>query len=63
MGLNGVPNGQPSVIDPDGRALAQAPLWKAASVLASPRLGDGRGTLFTRTGDWPPYLALLGLAG
>jgi apolipoprotein N-acyltransferase len=51
------------VIDPDGRALAQAPLWKAASVLASPRLGDGRGTLFTCTGDGPPNLALLGLAG
>jgi apolipoprotein N-acyltransferase len=56
-------NGHSSVIDPEGRVLAQAPLWKAASVLASPRLGDGRGTLFTRTGDWPPYLALLGLAG
>jgi apolipoprotein N-acyltransferase len=50
------------VIAPNGRILGQSPLFAADALVRSVPLGDGRGTLFTRYGDWLAYLALLVLA-
>ena len=49
-------NGDSQVIDSHGRILAQGPLYAAATVVANVPLGDGRGTPFTRMGDWFAYL-------
>lgn len=52
------PNGLSQVIDSHGRVLAQGPLYRSAVVSASVALGTGRGTFFTRTGDWLAWLCV-----
>jgi len=51
------------VIDSTGRVLREAPLYAADTLVADVTLGNGRGTLFTRLGDWLAYLCLLLTAG
>jgi len=51
-------NGDSQVIDPYGRILAQAPLYAPATIVADVPLGNGRGTVFTRQGDWFAYLCV-----
>jgi apolipoprotein N-acyltransferase len=63
---NGVPmvrddsNGTSEVIDGHGRILDKGPVYSSAIVEASVPLGNGRGTLFTRVGDWFAYLCIGG---
>jgi apolipoprotein N-acyltransferase len=52
------PNGLSQVIDGHGRVLAQGPLYRSAVVSATVALGNGRGTFFTRTGDWLAWLCV-----
>lgn len=53
-------NGLSQVIGPDGRILGQSPMWQADALVRDVPLGSGRGTPFTRWGDWlPPVCALL----
>jgi apolipoprotein N-acyltransferase len=54
------PNGLSQVIDGHGRVLAQGPLYRSAIVSATVVLGTGRGTFFTRTGDWLAWLCVAG---
>jgi apolipoprotein N-acyltransferase len=56
-------NGMSQVIDATGRVLAQGTFFQPQVVDAEVALGDGKGTLFSRSGDWLPYLCLLGLLG
>ncbi len=46
------PNGLSMIVDPWGRIVASAPMYKAEVVVAGTYLGDGKGTFFTRWGDW-----------
>jgi apolipoprotein N-acyltransferase len=55
------PTGLSQIIDPTGRIVAESPLFAADTLVADVRLGDGRGTLFTRLGDWLAYLCVLGV--
>jgi apolipoprotein N-acyltransferase len=57
--LRADPNGLSQVVDRDGRVRAIAPLWKPAAVVGDVRLGSGRGTLYTRWGDWLPVGCML----
>ncbi len=69
---NGVPfvradsNGLSQIVDAHGRIVAQSPLYRPAILVADVPLGNGRGTFFTRWGDWLAYACLtvdaLGLA-
>lgn len=62
-------NGLSQVINGWGGVDAQGPLYAPATVEHIVRLGDGRGTFFTRWGDWFAWLsvaatvALLGIGG
>jgi apolipoprotein N-acyltransferase len=56
-------NGLSQVVDATGQIVGQSPLFAADILVREVRLGDGRGTLFTRLGDWFAYLCLLVLAG
>jgi len=55
---NGLPivrcdsNGMSQVIDSSGRVLAEGPLFRPQVVSASVTLGTGKGTFFSRYGDW-----------
>jgi apolipoprotein N-acyltransferase len=51
------------VIDASGRVLAQGAFFLPQVVDAEVALGDGKGTFFSRSGDWLAYLCLLGLLG
>ena len=53
-------NGLSQVIDSRGRILAEGPLYRAAIVSARIVPGDGRGTFFTKTGDWLAWLCIGG---
>ena len=53
-------NGLSQIVDAHGRILAQGPLYQAAIVTARLPLGDGRGTFFTKTGDWLAWLCIEG---
>lgn len=55
-------NGLSQIIDAHGRIVAQGPLYRAAIVSGTIALGDGRGTFFTKTGDWLAWLCLIGCA-
>ncbi len=61
---NGVPfvradsNGLSQIIDAHGRILAQSPLYRPDILIGNVPLGDGRGTIFTRWGDWLTYVCL-----
>lgn len=50
------PNGISQIIAPSGRIVAQTPLYRAEALVADVSLGDGKGTFFTRWGDWFAYL-------
>ena len=52
-------NGLSQIIDASGRIVGQAPLYAADGLVGDVALGDGKGTLFTRWGDWFAYLCLL----
>lgn len=52
-------NGASQIIDATGRVVGQSPLWKSDVRVGGIALGDGRGTLFTRWGDWFAYLCVL----
>ena len=53
-------NGLSQIIGPDGAIVAQAPLFAPDVLTGTVALGSGRGTFFTRWGDWAAYLCLLG---
>ena len=42
---------------------AQSPLFREDTLVADLTLGDGRGTFYTRWGDWLPYLCLATMLG
>jgi apolipoprotein N-acyltransferase len=52
------PNGRSFVMDPQGRIVAEMPLYRNGALTADVVLGDGHGTLYTRFGDWFAYLCL-----
>jgi apolipoprotein N-acyltransferase len=60
-------NGLSQIVSSSGQVIAQAPLFQTDILLGSVTLGTGRGTFFTRWGDWLAYgcllVAALGLAG
>jgi apolipoprotein N-acyltransferase len=49
------PNGLSMVVDPWGRIVASAPMYRAEAVVATVPLENGQGTFFTRWGDWLAY--------
>ena len=51
-------NGLSQIVDARGRVLAQSPLFTPDVLIADVALGDGRGTFFTRFGDWLAYVSL-----
>lgn len=51
-------NGLSQIVDARGRILAQSPLFTPDVLVADVALGDGRGTFFTRFGDWLAYACL-----
>ena len=51
-------NGLSQVISPNGRILGQSPLWRPDALVRDVSLGNGRGTVFTRLGDWLAYLCV-----
>jgi len=61
---NGVPfvradsNGLSQIVDAEGRIVGQSPLFTPDVLLGDVALGDGQGTLFTRSGDWLVYACL-----
>jgi apolipoprotein N-acyltransferase len=56
-------SGFSQIIDARGRILAQSPLDAQHLLIGDVTLGDGKGTPFTRLGDWFAYLCLLAAAG
>lgn len=61
---NGVPfvrsdaGGASQVVDADGHIIAQSPLFQVTLAAGEVHLGNGKGTFFTRFGDWLAYLCL-----
>ena len=61
---NGVPfvradsNGLSQIVDAQGRIIGQSPLFTPDVLVGDVALGDGRGTFFTRSGDWLAYICL-----
>ena len=55
------PNGRSQILDPQGRTVVEAPLYRAEALVADVPLGSGSGTLYTRLGDWFAY-ACVGLS-
>lgn len=56
-------NGMSQVIDASGRVLAEGAFFQPQVVDAEVALGDGKGTFFSRSGDWLAYLCLVGSLG
>lgn len=56
-------NGVSQIVAADGRIVSQSPLFHPDVLVGTVALGDGRGTLFTRWGDWAAYLCLVGALG
>jgi apolipoprotein N-acyltransferase len=52
-------NGLSQIIDATGRIIGQAPLYAGDALIGDVALGDGKGTAFTRLGDWLAYLCLV----
>ncbi len=52
------PNGLSMIVDPWGRIVASALMYRAEPVIATVPLGDGQGTFFTRWGDWLAYVCV-----
>ncbi|GAB4456054.1 MAG: hypothetical protein OHK0029_13320 [Armatimonadaceae bacterium] len=57
--LRADPNGYSQIVNPNGRIVAEAPLYKPAALTATVVFGDGKGTFYTRFGDWFPITGLL----
>lgn len=57
------PSGYSQLIDRTGRILRQSPMWAPDALVGDLTLGEGRGTPFTRLGDWVAYLCLAAIAG
>ena len=55
------PNGRSQIIDPEGRTIADSPMFRAVALVAPVALGNGKGTFFTRFGDWLAYLCVFGV--
>ncbi|MCW3062490.1 MAG: lnt [Capsulimonas sp.] len=53
-------NGRSQVVDAYGRLVGVSPLYSPDILVRDVALGDGRGTPFTRWGDWLAYLCLAG---
>ncbi len=66
---NGVPfvradsNGLSQIVDAQGRILGQSPLFTPDVLVGDVALGNGRGTFFTRSGDWLAYACLALVCG
>ena len=56
-------NGLSQIVDANGRIVAQSPLFMPDVLVGGVDLGSGRGTFFTRWGDWLAYGCLLVVAG
>ena len=56
-------NGLSQIVDANGRIVAQSPLFKPDVLVGFVDLGSGRGTFFTRWGDWLAYGCLLVVVG
>ncbi len=56
-------NGLSQIVDAHGRILVQSPLYRPDVLVADVLLGTGRGTLFTRFGDWLAYGCLAAAVG
>ena len=56
-------NGQSQIINARGGIVGQAGLFVPDVLVGTVTLGDGRGTFFTRFGDWLAYLCLLVAVG
>jgi apolipoprotein N-acyltransferase len=54
-------NGMSQVIAPTGQVLAEGPLFRPEVVSAAVPLGDGKGTFFSRSGDWVVYVCIAAL--
>lgn len=54
------PNGLSQIIDPWGRIRAEGAMYRAEALVSELPFGDGKGTFFTRWGDWFAYLCLIG---
>lgn len=52
-------SGLSQIVEPSGRIVAQSPPAGAHLLIARVHYGDGRGTLFTRYGDWLVYACAL----
>lgn len=50
------PNGHSLIVAPDGRIVADAPMWTADALVGNVQLGNGQGTFYSRWGDWLAYL-------
>lgn len=51
-------NGASQIVDASGRIVGQSPLWTTDVLVGTVALGEGRGTVFTRWGDWFAYLCV-----
>jgi apolipoprotein N-acyltransferase len=51
-------SGLSQLIDPYGRIVQQADLGRAEVLVADVPTGDGRGTCFTKLGDWVAWLSV-----
>ena len=49
-------NGLSQIVDAQGRIVAQSPLYAPDVLVATVPLGPGKGTFFTRWGDWLAYV-------
>ncbi len=56
-------NGLSQIVDAQGRIVGQSPLFTPDVLVGDVALGDGRGTFFTRFGDWSAYACLAVVCG
>ena len=56
-------NGLSQIVDAQGRIVGQSPLFTPDVLIGDVALGDGRGTFFTRFGDWLAYVCLAVVCG
>ena len=55
------PNGKSSIIAPDGSIIGEAEMYEATALIRKVPLGDGKGTTYTRFGDWFVFVCLVGV--
>ena len=56
-------NGLSQIVDAQGRIVGQSPLFTPDVLVGDVALGDGRGSFFTRFGDWLAYVCLTFVCG